>query len=82
LFVDFSSQVQTSNHRWGRVGHLPGSILINTGELLASWTNDMYPALVSSRTVTVSFLKKNSSAMLKHRNGKNRELYDSHCSFN
>lgn len=38
-------EVQASNHRWGRVGHLPGSILINTGELLASWTNDKYPAL-------------------------------------
>lgn len=38
-------EVQTSNHRWGRVGHLPGSILVNTGELLAFWTNSKYPAL-------------------------------------
>ncbi|KDR07973.1 Gibberellin 20 oxidase 1 [Zootermopsis nevadensis] len=38
-------EVQTSSHRWGRVGHLPGSILVNTGELLASWTNNKYPAL-------------------------------------
>jgi hypothetical protein len=27
-------------------------------------------------------LKKDSSAMLKHRNGKNRALYYSHSSFN
>ncbi|GFG30298.1 hypothetical protein Cfor_10887, partial [Coptotermes formosanus] len=38
-------EVQTSKHRWGRVGHLPGSILVNTGELLAFWTNNKYPAL-------------------------------------
>lgn len=31
--------------RWQRVGHLPGSILINAGELLAMWTNDKFPAL-------------------------------------
>jgi isopenicillin N synthase-like dioxygenase len=38
-------EVQTSTHKWGRVGHLPGSILVNTGELLAFWTNSKYPAL-------------------------------------
>ncbi|XP_069680801.1 uncharacterized protein [Periplaneta americana] len=38
-------EVQTSTHKWGRVGHLPGSILLNTGELLASWTSAKYPAL-------------------------------------
>lgn len=31
--------------RWQRVGHLPGSILINTGELLSLWTNERFPAL-------------------------------------
>ncbi|XP_055712833.1 uncharacterized protein LOC129807525 [Phlebotomus papatasi] len=31
--------------RWQRVGHLPGSILINTGELLSMWTDNKYPAL-------------------------------------
>ncbi|XP_063222505.1 uncharacterized protein LOC134531006 [Bacillus rossius redtenbacheri] len=31
--------------KWGRVGHLPGSILINAGELLATWTRNKYPAL-------------------------------------
>uniref|UniRef100_A0A6M2DV74 Putative iron/ascorbate family oxidoreductase n=1 Tax=Xenopsylla cheopis TaxID=163159 RepID=A0A6M2DV74_XENCH len=31
--------------RWQRVGHLPGAILINTGELLAAWTQERYPAL-------------------------------------
>ncbi|XP_066991769.2 uncharacterized protein [Anabrus simplex] len=38
-------EMLTPNHRWGRVGHLPGAILINTGELLASWTGGKYPAL-------------------------------------
>lgn len=33
--------------KWQRVGHLPGAILINTGELLSLWTHDKYPALVS-----------------------------------
>lgn len=31
--------------RWKRVGHLPGAILLNTGEILAMWTADRYPAL-------------------------------------
>lgn len=33
---------------WQRVGHLPGALLVNTGELLANWTQDRYPALVSN----------------------------------
>lgn len=32
--------------RWQRVGHLPGAILMNTGELLALWTAQQYPALL------------------------------------
>ncbi|KYM85421.1 hypothetical protein ALC53_04664 [Atta colombica] len=31
--------------RWARVGHLPGAILVNTGELLGHWTNGQLPAL-------------------------------------
>ncbi|XP_063704109.1 uncharacterized protein LOC134833642 isoform X2 [Culicoides brevitarsis] len=31
--------------KWQRVGHLPGAILINTGELLSLWTQEKYPAL-------------------------------------
>lgn len=31
--------------KWKRVGHLPGAILINTGEILASWSQNTYPAL-------------------------------------
>lgn len=34
--------------KWQRVGHLPGAILINTGELLSIWTQEKYPALVST----------------------------------
>lgn len=37
------------SEKWSRVGHLPGSILINTGELLALWTQNKYPALVSNK---------------------------------
>lgn len=33
------------SERWQRVGHLPGSILINTGELLSLWTHEKFPAL-------------------------------------
>lgn len=33
------------SERWQRVGHLPGSILINTGELLSLWTNEKFRAL-------------------------------------
>lgn len=39
-------EIQTPHgERWERVGHLPGAILINTGDILASWTNDQLPAL-------------------------------------
>uniref|UniRef100_A0A2M4AHD9 Putative iron/ascorbate family oxidoreductase n=1 Tax=Anopheles triannulatus TaxID=58253 RepID=A0A2M4AHD9_9DIPT len=31
--------------RWKRVGHLPGAILINAGELLATWTGEKISAL-------------------------------------
>jgi isopenicillin N synthase-like dioxygenase len=33
--------------KWQRVGHLPGAIFINTGELLSIWTQGKYPALVN-----------------------------------
>lgn len=39
-------EIQTLHgERWGRVGHLPGAILVNTGELLAHLTNGQLPAL-------------------------------------
>ncbi|XP_071630762.1 uncharacterized protein [Temnothorax longispinosus] len=37
-------EIQTGE-RWARVGHLPGAILVNTGELLGHWTNGQLPAL-------------------------------------
>lgn len=33
--------------KFKRVGHLPGAILINAGEILSMWTSEKYPALVS-----------------------------------
>lgn len=33
------------SQKWKRVGHLPGAILINTGEILATWSQNTYPAL-------------------------------------
>ncbi|KAK7793368.1 hypothetical protein R5R35_008517 [Gryllus longicercus] len=38
-------EVQLPNRRWGRVGHLPGAILVNAGELLETWTGGNYAAL-------------------------------------
>ncbi|CAK9808200.1 Proline hydroxylase buaE [Anthophora plagiata] len=39
-------EIQTPyGERWGRVGHLPGAILVNTGDILANWTNNQLPAL-------------------------------------
>ncbi|CAK1599580.1 unnamed protein product [Parnassius mnemosyne] len=32
--------------KWQPVGHLPGAILVQTGELLASWTTNLLPALL------------------------------------
>lgn len=32
--------------KWVRVGHLPGAILINTGEILSTWSKKRYPALL------------------------------------
>jgi len=34
------------SEKWERVGHLPGAILINGGELLSIWTKQRYHALV------------------------------------
>lgn len=34
-----------SGERWSRVGHLPGAILLNTGEILDNWTNGEFKAL-------------------------------------
>ncbi|KAL5282392.1 hypothetical protein ACFFRR_005514 [Megaselia abdita] len=33
------------SEKWQRVGHLPGSIFINAGEMLSIWTENRYPAL-------------------------------------
>ncbi|XP_047369795.1 jasmonate-induced oxygenase 2-like isoform X2 [Vespa velutina] len=39
-------EIQTPRgDQWRRVGHLPGAILVNTGTILAKWTNDQFPAL-------------------------------------
>jgi len=35
-----------NSKKWHRVGHLPGAILINCGEILQMWTGDRYPALL------------------------------------
>ncbi|XP_049886927.1 uncharacterized protein LOC126381481 [Pectinophora gossypiella] len=34
------------SEKWQSVGHLPGAILVQTGELLANWTTDILPALM------------------------------------
>ncbi|XP_045761716.1 2-oxoglutarate-Fe(II) type oxidoreductase ppzD [Maniola jurtina] len=34
------------NDKWQAVGHLPGAILVQPGELLASWTTNLLPALM------------------------------------
>ncbi|XP_013144512.1 PREDICTED: UPF0676 protein C1494.01-like [Papilio polytes] len=34
------------SEKWQAVGHLPGAILVQTGELLASWTTNLLPALL------------------------------------
>lgn len=34
------------SEKWQAVGHLPGAILVQTGELLASWTTNLLPALM------------------------------------
>jgi len=33
------------SNKWRRLGHLPGAILLNCGEILSIWTNKQYPAL-------------------------------------
>lgn len=39
-------EIQTPRgDQWRRVGHLPGAILVNTGTILANWTNNELPAL-------------------------------------
>ncbi|XP_013183429.2 uncharacterized protein LOC106129419 [Amyelois transitella] len=34
------------SEKWQAVGHLPGAILVQTGQLLAAWTTNMLPALM------------------------------------
>ncbi|XP_063546071.1 uncharacterized protein LOC134753966 [Cydia strobilella] len=34
------------SEKWQSVGHLPGAILVQTGELLAAWTTNILPALM------------------------------------
>lgn len=43
-----------NSEKWQKLGHLPGAIFINTGELLSVWTNNLFPALVR---VTMKFLR-------------------------
>lgn len=39
-------EVQLPNsEKWQRVGHLPGAVFVNAGEILSSWTNKKFPAL-------------------------------------
>ncbi|CRK89475.1 CLUMA_CG003213, isoform A [Clunio marinus] len=33
------------SEKWRRIGHLPGAVFINAGELLSIWTQGKYPAL-------------------------------------
>lgn len=35
-----------NSEKWQKLGHLPGAIFINGGELLSVWTNNLFPALV------------------------------------
>lgn len=35
-------EVQTSDKQWARVGHLPGALLINTGDVMSAWTCNRY----------------------------------------
>ncbi|XP_045510514.1 2-oxoglutarate-dependent dioxygenase htyE-like [Colias croceus] len=34
------------SEKWQAVGHLPGAILVQTGELLANWTSNLLPAMM------------------------------------
>ncbi|KAH8288479.1 hypothetical protein KR054_003214 [Drosophila jambulina] len=43
-------KLRGSDH-WERVGHLPGALFINCGETMASWTNQLYHALVLKETI-------------------------------
>lgn len=43
----FILQVQVSENRWMRVGHLPGAILFHAGQHLQNWTSGKYKFLVS-----------------------------------
>lgn len=35
-------EVQTADKQWARVGHLPGALLINTGDVMGAWTCNRY----------------------------------------
>ncbi|XP_034251330.1 2-oxoglutarate-dependent dioxygenase htyE-like isoform X2 [Thrips palmi] len=35
-------EVQTADKQWARVGHLPGALLINTGDVMSAWTCNRY----------------------------------------
>ena len=35
-------EVLTDDRRWARVPHVPGSLIVNLGDLMAEWTNDRW----------------------------------------
>lgn len=43
------------SEKWHRVGHLPGAILVNCGEILSIWTKERYPALVGIADSSIPF---------------------------
>lgn len=45
-----------NSERWQKLGNLPGAIFINAGELLSTWTNNLYPALVLFELDYLSFM--------------------------
>lgn len=58
------------SQKWQRVGHLPGAILINSGEMLDVWTNGIYPALnhrvVIPRQIAIRSRGRHSMAYFCH----------------
>ncbi|RZF44557.1 hypothetical protein LSTR_LSTR001315 [Laodelphax striatellus] len=58
------------NGKWKRVGHLPGAILINIGDLMDKWTSGKFPAVrhrvVVPEQKTIRLRGRNSIAFFVH----------------
>lgn len=64
LFIGGLEVKLPNSEKWQKLGNLPGAIFINAGELLSTWTNNLYPALVWLFVIYECHCRQNDFASL------------------